>query len=696
MTTGLNAMYDTNVLLENPMTPSAFFRKRMKYKNPDSHATSVANFIANNGDQGSWRGNYRKSAPLVNGLRDGLPPGEEIETILYQARAMDPKYPGPPTHRAAMLHPNWQVEANVFGGDTGTIEMLAGNYDHVLPMANDSLEQISANALDENARIAANDPLSNTYAARAMGADEHIAEEMVSRKKAWKDEEASRASKVPESARLGGTLPQHSYAARMVQRQGIVEEHRQRFGTGAIVSSAGDGDEDEDEGTGGGGGGAGGGAVGGHISRDHEGPGPRGGGGGSGVGTSAPKVPHSYEGIGMGGGAIAETHQDLSMGGSRRSNTLNPPGTMIKVVHDDRRDVIQATKTVKGLGASFTTSSKAIAKAGGKILNPPSKMVAYPASTSMDISLNDSIRAKAYVGRPPGAFHRSVPMELYEKYPEGTGTDPILGRGGASGGMVYSTEGLHRRAQVREPFHGMLTMDEPVMDVDSGPRTIYKGKRGNNLATPPIIENDLRDLSEIRKEKLRSIKRKKEERMLSKQEGYHKNPHKSDYAMMHVDVGSNKSSVNSYVMNRTMEIVPLVKDMHPNVEKEHIYDPDDADNYAARTLEHSGGGRSVPYKQKVIHSVNSIHKKIKLTDDQPKSVLEKSYGGEIQKLDDNSQARVKALQAAAKFILRAKSVGNIRNPKIIKHSKSEKGPIISVVYKLATDKKERVYHKRFY
>lgn len=156
----VGAMYETGVLAENPNQASALFRKRMGYVNPDPQLSRL--LAAPN--QSAWHGKTHFKTPLVSGIHSGQPPGQEIETTIYQKRAMNPIWPPPPKHRMAMINPTWQQATNAFGGHSGTIEMLAGNHQFPLPSANDSLEQVSALALDENARKAINDPLSNTFA----------------------------------------------------------------------------------------------------------------------------------------------------------------------------------------------------------------------------------------------------------------------------------------------------------------------------------------------------------------------------------------------------------------------------------------------------------------------------------------------------------------------------------------------------
>lgn len=167
-------MYDTGVLVENPTMGNAFFRKRMGYSNPDSAATSAAAAVQY-GFQANWRGKTHFKTPLIAGMHTGVAPGQELETSLYQARAMNPPWPPRATHRTDMVNPSWQQNVSAYGGHAGTIEMLAGNYNVALPMANDMLEEISANAIDEHKRKAIRDPLSNTYALEHRGLEEVLA-----------------------------------------------------------------------------------------------------------------------------------------------------------------------------------------------------------------------------------------------------------------------------------------------------------------------------------------------------------------------------------------------------------------------------------------------------------------------------------------------------------------------------------------
>ena len=170
----VGVMYETGVLVENPTMGAAFFRKRMGYNNPNKYATAVVAY-SQYGNQGQWRGQTFDKRVLEAGVHSGEGPGQDVMTSVYQARAMDPKWPARATNRMDMINPSWQANVSQYGGHSGTIEMLAGGYNTILPMANDSLEQIAANAIDENKRHAMHDPLSNYYAARALGVEETLA-----------------------------------------------------------------------------------------------------------------------------------------------------------------------------------------------------------------------------------------------------------------------------------------------------------------------------------------------------------------------------------------------------------------------------------------------------------------------------------------------------------------------------------------
>jgi len=84
------------------------------------------------------------------------------------------------------VNPSWQANVSQYGGNTGTIEMLASGFSRALPMAMDNLEQISANALDENKRQAVNDPLSSTYAMVHQGIQEILATDRAARLAAFR------------------------------------------------------------------------------------------------------------------------------------------------------------------------------------------------------------------------------------------------------------------------------------------------------------------------------------------------------------------------------------------------------------------------------------------------------------------------------------------------------------------------------
>ena len=166
-------MYDTGVLVENPIYATKYFQNRMGYKNPDVQATNMVD-TTQNGFQAKWRGQTFEKRELVAGVHNGEMPGSETNTDILQARAMNP-WSAKATSRMDYLNPSWQANVSQFGGNSGTIEMLAGNYSQPLPMAMDNLEQISANAIDEDKRLKRNDPLSNTYVLEHMGLEELLA-----------------------------------------------------------------------------------------------------------------------------------------------------------------------------------------------------------------------------------------------------------------------------------------------------------------------------------------------------------------------------------------------------------------------------------------------------------------------------------------------------------------------------------------
>jgi hypothetical protein len=166
-------MYDTGVLVENPIYANKYFQQRMGYVNPDKQSTAMVE-TTQNGFQAKWRGQTFDKRELVAGLHNGEMPGSETNTDVLQARAMNPWAPKA-TSRLDYINPSWQANVSQYGGNTGTIEMLAGNYSQPLPIAMDNLEQISANAIDEDKRMKQNDPLSNTYALKHMGLEELLA-----------------------------------------------------------------------------------------------------------------------------------------------------------------------------------------------------------------------------------------------------------------------------------------------------------------------------------------------------------------------------------------------------------------------------------------------------------------------------------------------------------------------------------------
>jgi len=175
----LNDMYETGVLVENPIAAAKYFRERMGYKNPDEQATKLVE-ASQYGFQGKWRGQTFDKREYIAGVHNGEMPGADTNTDILQARAMNP-YSARATNRMDYVNPSWQANVSQYGGNTGTIEMLASGFSRALPMAMDNLEQISANALDENKRQAINDPLSSTYAMVHQGIQEILATDRAAR-----------------------------------------------------------------------------------------------------------------------------------------------------------------------------------------------------------------------------------------------------------------------------------------------------------------------------------------------------------------------------------------------------------------------------------------------------------------------------------------------------------------------------------
>jgi len=180
----LNDMYETGVLVENPIAAAKYFRERMGYKNPDEQATNLVE-ASQYGFQAKWRGQTFDKREYIAGVHNGEMPGADTNTDILQARAMNP-YSAKATNRMDYVNPSWQANVSQYGGNTGTIEMLASGFSRALPMAMDNLEQISANALDENKRQAVNDPLSSTYAMVHQGIQEILATDRAARLAAFR------------------------------------------------------------------------------------------------------------------------------------------------------------------------------------------------------------------------------------------------------------------------------------------------------------------------------------------------------------------------------------------------------------------------------------------------------------------------------------------------------------------------------
>lgn len=181
---GLNDMYETGVLVENPISAAKYFRRRMGYTNPDEASTKLVE-ASQYGFQANWRGQTFDKREYIAGVHNGEMPGADTNTDILQARAMNP-YSAKSTNRMDYVNPSWQANVSQYGGNSGTIEMLASGFSRALPMAMDNLEQISANALDENKRQAINDPLSSTYAMVHQGIQEILANDRAARLAAFR------------------------------------------------------------------------------------------------------------------------------------------------------------------------------------------------------------------------------------------------------------------------------------------------------------------------------------------------------------------------------------------------------------------------------------------------------------------------------------------------------------------------------
>jgi hypothetical protein len=180
----LNDMYETGVLVENPIAAAKYFRERMGYINPDEASTKLVE-ASQYGFQANWRGQTFDKREYIAGVHNGEMPGADTNTDILQARAMNP-YSAKSTNRMDYVNPSWQANVSQYGGNSGTIEMLASGFSRALPMAMDNLEQISANALDENKRQAINDPLSSTYAMVHQGIQEILATDRAARLAAFR------------------------------------------------------------------------------------------------------------------------------------------------------------------------------------------------------------------------------------------------------------------------------------------------------------------------------------------------------------------------------------------------------------------------------------------------------------------------------------------------------------------------------
>jgi hypothetical protein len=159
----LSEMYSRGILIENYTDAARLFRKRMGIVNPDPHATKR---VKDNlfGFPTEWRNKTHFHTPLKAGLQNGRPPGFEIETDLYQARAKYPLRRTEITARNDMINPLWQRMPNIMGTHNIDVEMLVNQQEAPLPFSNDNFDQISTQAMTEHKRAALRNPQSATYA----------------------------------------------------------------------------------------------------------------------------------------------------------------------------------------------------------------------------------------------------------------------------------------------------------------------------------------------------------------------------------------------------------------------------------------------------------------------------------------------------------------------------------------------------
>lgn len=166
-----SAMYETGVLVENPSLIAQKFRQRMGYTDPRPEYTKHVE--VNPGVvTAAHAGRSLHQTSIQNGAFDGLPPGQDPDTLQWQWFGMNP----PPVDNPAglsMVNSSWMNEASEFGGGGGTIQMLVNRHSQVLPLSKgeSSYNEIRNNIAryGENYAVARRNPFTYSYAADSLG-----------------------------------------------------------------------------------------------------------------------------------------------------------------------------------------------------------------------------------------------------------------------------------------------------------------------------------------------------------------------------------------------------------------------------------------------------------------------------------------------------------------------------------------------
>lgn len=165
----LDQLWETGVLVEDFNLGAELTRKRLGWTNATPEATAAAKFIATAGDQARWKNQHTKSNWNRNGDRTDLGQGWDRETDLWAKRALYTNNPVPKNIHD-LFHPDWQTGVNALGSSNAAISLLVNDQAGPLPFANDSMQELSTNAIFEG-KFAGKDPLSNTFALQYVNPD---------------------------------------------------------------------------------------------------------------------------------------------------------------------------------------------------------------------------------------------------------------------------------------------------------------------------------------------------------------------------------------------------------------------------------------------------------------------------------------------------------------------------------------------